>query len=140
MLFFFFLIKNFPEGRAWWLSTKESACQCRRHGFNSWSGKIPHAPEQLGSCATTTEPVLWSLGTTATEACAPQREATATRSPQRERSPACHTQRKARAAMKTQHKSKKYMLLLNPKNKKECDTKAKAIATCKQRGTDLNLN
>ena len=28
----------------WWLSVKESACQsrrCRRHGFNSWVGKIP---------------------------------------------------------------------------------------------------
>ena len=25
----------------WWLSGKESACQCRRHGFNPWGGKIP---------------------------------------------------------------------------------------------------
>ena len=24
-----------------WLSGKESACQCRRHGFESWVGKIP---------------------------------------------------------------------------------------------------
>ena len=24
-----------------WLSGKESACQCRRHGFNLWSGKSP---------------------------------------------------------------------------------------------------
>ena len=24
-----------------WLSGKESACQCRRHGFSSWVGKIP---------------------------------------------------------------------------------------------------
>ena len=29
----------------WWLSDKESACQCRRHGFAPWSGKIPHAVE-----------------------------------------------------------------------------------------------
>ena len=28
-------------------SSQESACQCRRHGFEPWSGKIP-----------TTEPVL----------------------------------------------------------------------------------
>ena len=28
-----------------WLSDKESACQCRRHGFAPWSGKIPHAVE-----------------------------------------------------------------------------------------------
>ena len=25
----------------WWLSSKESACQCRRCGFDSWVGKIP---------------------------------------------------------------------------------------------------
>ena len=25
----------------WWLSGKESACQCRRHGFDPWVGKIP---------------------------------------------------------------------------------------------------
>ena len=28
------------------------------HGFESWSGKIPHAAEQLSPCATTTEPAL----------------------------------------------------------------------------------
>ena len=26
---------------------EETACQCRRYGFASWSGKIPHAAEQL---------------------------------------------------------------------------------------------
>ena len=26
------------------------------HGFEPWSGKIPHAPEQLGPWATITEP------------------------------------------------------------------------------------
>ena len=25
----------------WWFSGKESACQCKRWGFNSWVGKIP---------------------------------------------------------------------------------------------------
>ena len=25
----------------WWVSGKESACQCRRRGFNPWVGKIP---------------------------------------------------------------------------------------------------
>ena len=25
----------------WWLSGKESACQCRRHRFHPWVGKIP---------------------------------------------------------------------------------------------------
>ena len=24
----------------WWLTGEESACQCRRHRFYSWSGKI----------------------------------------------------------------------------------------------------
>ena len=30
-----------------WFSDNESACQCRRHGFDPWSGKISHASEQL---------------------------------------------------------------------------------------------
>ena len=48
--------KNRPEGLPWWRSGWESACQCRGHGFEPWSGKIPHAAEQLGPWATTTEP------------------------------------------------------------------------------------
>ena len=28
------------------------------HGFEPWSGKIPHTAEQLSLCATTTEPAL----------------------------------------------------------------------------------
>ena len=28
-------------GLPWWLSGKESACQCRRLGFNPWVRKIP---------------------------------------------------------------------------------------------------
>ena len=28
-------------GLPWWLSDKESACQCRRHGFDPWIRKIP---------------------------------------------------------------------------------------------------
>ena len=28
-------------GLPWWLSSKESACQCRRHRFDPWDGKIP---------------------------------------------------------------------------------------------------
>ena len=47
----------FIFGLPWWRSGWESACQCRRHGFASWSGRIPHAAEQLGPWATTTEPV-----------------------------------------------------------------------------------
>jgi len=28
-------------GLPWWLGVKESACQCKRHGFDSWVRKIP---------------------------------------------------------------------------------------------------
>ena len=45
------MLGDFPGGA-------ESACQCREHGFESWSGRIPHATEQLSLCTTTTEPVL----------------------------------------------------------------------------------
>ena len=41
----------------WWLSGKEPTCQCRKHRFNPWSGKIPHGAEQLNPCPAT-EPVL----------------------------------------------------------------------------------
>ena len=60
-------IKN-KSGLPGWLSGKESACQCRKHGFNIWVRRIPHASEQLSWCATTTKPVLWRPGTTTTEA------------------------------------------------------------------------
>ena len=42
-------------GLPWWRSGWESACRCRGHGFEPWSGKIPHAAEQLGPWATITE-------------------------------------------------------------------------------------
>ena len=51
-------LKQTNEWLPWWLSGKESTCQCRRHGFNPWSGKIPYAMEQLSWCITTIEPVL----------------------------------------------------------------------------------
>ena len=35
---------------------KTPSFHCRGHGFDPWSGKIPHAVEQLSPCATTTEP------------------------------------------------------------------------------------
>ena len=50
--------ESLAMGIPWRLSGKESACQCRRHGFDSWPGKITHAAKQLSPCATTTEPVL----------------------------------------------------------------------------------
>ena len=49
-------LKNHYSGLPWWRSDWESVCQCRERGFKPWSGKIPHAAEQLGPWATTTEP------------------------------------------------------------------------------------
>ena len=45
-------------GLPWGLSSWESACQCRRHWFDPWSGKMPHAVGQLSWCATAVESVL----------------------------------------------------------------------------------
>lgn len=39
----------------------------RGYELDAWSGKIPHAAEQISPSATTTEPVLLSPGTTTTE-------------------------------------------------------------------------
>ena len=49
-------LENKLMGLPWWHSGWESACQCRGHGFEPWSGKIPHATEQLGPWATIAEP------------------------------------------------------------------------------------
>ena len=38
-----------------WSSGKESACLCRRHGFDPWSGKIPHATVLVSLCSETGE-------------------------------------------------------------------------------------
>ena len=37
--------KSMDPRPPWWLSGKETVHQCRRHGFDLWSGKIPHAAE-----------------------------------------------------------------------------------------------
>ena len=29
------------DGLPWWLNSKESACQCRRQGFDPWIRKFP---------------------------------------------------------------------------------------------------
>ena len=44
-------------GHPWWSSCYEPTCQCREHGFDPWSRKIPYAEEQLSPCTTTTKPV-----------------------------------------------------------------------------------
>ena len=65
------------SGLPWWLSSKETTCQCRRHRFDSWSRKIPYAMEQLSPCATTTEPVRCNNWNCAPKSLRPTREATA---------------------------------------------------------------
>ena len=40
-------IRDMFTGLPWWLSGKESACQCGRHGFKPWSEKTPNTMEQL---------------------------------------------------------------------------------------------
>ena len=61
------IIKVYKQGLPWWHSGWESAHQCRGHGFEPWSGRIPHATEQLNPCATAAEPALCSPRATATE-------------------------------------------------------------------------
>ena len=55
-------LKRKAEGLPWWLTGKESTYQSRRHGFDPWSRKIPHAPvPQLFSlCSRTWELQLLS--------------------------------------------------------------------------------
>ena len=45
---------DFPGGTV----VKNLPAKAGDQGFNLWSGKIPHATEQLSLCATTTEPAL----------------------------------------------------------------------------------
>ena len=40
----------------WWLSGKESTCQCRGHWFNPWSRKILRAVQQQHPCTPAAEP------------------------------------------------------------------------------------
>ena len=41
-------------GLLWWLSGKESACQCRRHEFDPWVRKSPQSRKWQPT------PVIWS--------------------------------------------------------------------------------
>ena len=58
-----------------WLNWLRICLQCRRPGFNPWSGKVSHAVGQLSLCATVLgpcsracEPKLLNLRTKTTEA------------------------------------------------------------------------
>ena len=108
-------------GLPWWLSSKESAFQCRRHGFDLWSGKIPHAVEQLSLGATllslssrAQERNCWVhelrlLKPTCPRACAQSKRSRHNGKPAHcsSRVASTHyTWRKARAAAKAQHSQK----------------------------------
>ena len=43
------------SGFPWWSTGWEATYQCRRHEFDHWSRKIPHAAGQLIPCTTMTE-------------------------------------------------------------------------------------
>ena len=60
------------RGFPWGPSGEESACQCRRHRFNAWSGKTPHHTEQLSPCTATAEPALESPGVATAEHVCPE--------------------------------------------------------------------
>ena len=56
-------LKTDIVGLPWWLNGKESASQCRRHGFSPWFQKIPHVPQPLSLCSGAREPELLSAHT-----------------------------------------------------------------------------
>ena len=43
-------------GLPWWSRGEEFVCQCRGHGFNPWSGKIPYGTGQISLCIVTLSP------------------------------------------------------------------------------------
>ena len=53
---YFLSFKNVWNGFPWWVSGKESSCQCRRHGLNPWPEMNTHAMEQLSLSITATQP------------------------------------------------------------------------------------
>ena len=105
-------LKQITSGLPWWSNGKESAWQCRRHGFNPWSGKIPHASEQLG-LSTATAPVLRAQEPQLLKSTQPElvsaKEATVTRSHRAATREQPHSPQlqEVRTAAKTQHSQKK---------------------------------
>ena len=116
-------IKMCSSGPPWWLSGWESTCQCRGHGFERWSRKIPHVTEQLSLSAIATEPAVQSPRATTTEARMPQLVRPARLEPvlhskrshhngrlahcSKEWPPLAATRESPQAAARTQHSQKK---------------------------------
>ena len=107
---------KFICGLPWWLSGKEFACRCRRHRFDHWSRKIPHAGEQQSLCTTAVDPVIWSPGAATTKPmycnswspCSVTRQAATMRSSCIVMKSSLHSWQleNARAATETQHSQK----------------------------------
>ena len=105
------------DGLPCWLSGKEVTCQCRRHGFDPWSGKISHAMKQLSPWTTSIEPVLWSLWAAISESTycsywSPNilEPVLCNKRSHSNKKFVCHNQRKACASTKTQHSQIKLFL------------------------------
>ena len=103
------------QGLPRWSSGWEPACHSRGHGFDPWSGKIPHAIGRHRQRRTASEPVLGSLGATQSEpagptygspacprACAPEQR----RHPKEKGSPRSPQLENALAATRTQRSRK----------------------------------
>ena len=58
---------NFPDG-----AVDQNACQCRGHGFNLWSTKIPHAEGRIKPLCHSRAHALQLLKPTHPRVCAPQ--------------------------------------------------------------------
>ena len=70
--------KSYVKVLPWWLSGKESACQCRRHLFYPWLGRShvlrnnqSHTPLPLSLCSGAREQQLLSPRATTMEAPGP---------------------------------------------------------------------
>ena len=98
-------LKMFLGGLPWWCSGWESACQCRGHGFKPWSGRIPHATEQVGPCATTTEPARLEPVLYNKRGCDSERPAHC----DEQWPPLAATRESPRTETKTQHSQKKIL-------------------------------
>ena len=101
-------------GLPWWVSDKESPCQCGRHRFDPWSGTLPHAVEQ-------TKPVHYNYWACALEPGSYScwaRVLCGARALQQEKPlqwdaravPACRSQRRAHMAREAQRSQKQTKL------------------------------
>ena len=76
-------------GCPWWSRGYESAWQGRERGVDPWSGRIPHAAEQLSPCATllSLSATAWSLGALEPSLCNKRSHCNENRALQPESSP-----------------------------------------------------